>query len=148
MICENCHRFILTSDILKTPGGLDKWWEETGLADRAQNLDQKAKDTAYNEFQLMFNRLVCLSSVRVVPDPFHTWTQIQGSNSHHMSAGHTTATPDAQAQYASCSESIKDVLNRSNDAYKVLFFNRDQISLLAADSFVNVLFMCDFGAGN
>ena len=65
-----------------------------------------------------------------------------------MSAGHTTATPNAQAQYASRSESIEDVLNRSHDAYKVLFFNRDQISLLAADSFVHVLFMCDFGAGN
>ena len=65
-----------------------------------------------------------------------------------MSAGHTTATPDAQAQYASSSDGVKDVLNRPHDAYKVLFFNRDQISLLAADSFVNVLFMCDFGAGN
>ena len=85
----------MTSEILKTPGGLDKWWEETGLADRAQKLEQKEKDTAYNEFQLMFNRLVCLSSVRVVPDPFQTWTQIQGNNPRHMSAGHTTATPDA-----------------------------------------------------
>ena len=24
-ICKNCNRFVLTSDILKTPGGLDKW---------------------------------------------------------------------------------------------------------------------------
>merc|ERR1712198_643195 len=93
-ICENCKRFILTSDILKTPGGLEKWWKETGLADRAQNLDQNAKDAAYNEFQLMFNRLVCLSSVRVVPDPFHTWSKVQGKNEHHMAAGHTKATFD------------------------------------------------------
>ena len=71
LICKNCNRFILTPDILTTPGGLDKWWKETGLADRAINLDQKAKDDAYNEFQLMFNRLVCLSSVRIVPDPLN-----------------------------------------------------------------------------
>ena len=32
--------------------------------------------------------------------------------------------------------------------YFVLFFNRDQVSLLAADSLLHVLFMCDFGAGN
>ena len=147
-ICKNCHRFILTSGILKTPGGLDKWWKETGLSNRTQNLDQKAKDAAYNEFQLIFNRLVCLSSIRVVPDPFHTWKQIQGNNPHHMSAGHTIASSDAQAQYSSGNVDVKDVLNCSHDAYKVLFFNRDQTSLLAADNFFHVLFMCDFGAGN
>ena len=70
-ICKNCNRFILTPDIFKAKGGLDKWWKETGLADRALNLDQEAKDKAYDEFQLMFNRLICLSSVRIVPDPLN-----------------------------------------------------------------------------
>ena len=96
----------------------------------------------------MFNRLVCLSSVRVVPDPFHTWTQIQGNNPHHMSAGHAKATPDTRAQFTSGNIVVKDVLNRSHDAYKVLFFNWDQVSLLAADNLLHVLFMNDFGAGN
>ena len=39
-ICKNCQRFVLTSDILKTPGGLDKWWKETGLADRVNNISE------------------------------------------------------------------------------------------------------------
>ena len=29
-----------------------------------------------------------------------------------------------------------------------MFFNKDQISLLAADQLFNAIFMCDFGAGN
>ena len=147
-ICQHCRRFILTSDMLKVPGGLEKWWKETGLADRAQKLDQKAKDDAYNEFQLFFNRMVCLSSVRVVPDPFHTWTQIQGNNPHHMSAGHTRADQGALNQHSSGGVDVKDVLNRSHDAYKVLIFNKDQMALLTTDKIPFVFFMCDFGSGN
>ena len=147
-ICKNCQRFILTSDILQTPGGLDKWWKDTGLANRVNNLTATEKSYAYNEFQLFFNRLVCLSSIRVVPDPFNTWTAIEGTNPYHMAAGHTKATSDAQVQYASGDVDITDVLNRSHDAFKVLFFNRDQISLLAADKLFKAIFMCDFGAGN
>ena len=147
-ICNNCQRFILTSDILKTQVGLDKWWKENGLADRARHFSTKEKAYGYNEFQLFFNRLVCLSSVRVIPDPFHTWTQVQGDNPHHMSAGHTKAPLNAQAQYASGFDGIKDVLNHSHNAFKVAFFNKDQISLLTSDKLFDVIFMCDFGAGN
>ena len=90
-ICSHCSKFILSTEILKTPGGLMKWWEETGLANRANTFDQKSKDEAYNQFQLFFNRQVCMSSVKVVPDPFHTWMQIQGNDLHHMAAGMTKA---------------------------------------------------------
>ena len=91
--------------------------------------------------------MVCLSSVRIVPDPFHTWTQIQGDNPRHMAAGHTTADPVATAQCSLAKVDIKDVLNRSHDAYKVLFFNKDQMSLLTTDLIPHVIFMSDFGAG-
>ena len=139
-ICDHCSRFILTSEILKTPGGLEKWWKETGLADGAENIDQMTKDQSYKEFQLFFHRLISLSSVRVVPDPFHTWSQIQGNNPHHMAAGHT-ATTSSQAI------DVGDALKRAHDAFKVLFFNRDQQALLTSDSFPHLLFFCDFGAG-
>ena len=147
-ICPNCHRFILTSEILETAGGLDKWWKNTGLATREKKFDAKSKAEAYNEFQHFFYRLVCLSSVRVVPAPFHTWSQVQGHNPYHMSAGHTKATPDAQTQYSSSSTDVKSVLHRPHDAYKVLFFNKDQYCLLANDKLYHAVFMCDFGAGN
>ena len=137
----------MSSDNLGTRGGVEKWWKETGLADRARNFGSKEKEKAYNEFQLFFYRLVCLSSVRVVPDPFKTWNQIQGNNPHHMSAGYTKATPDAQTQHLNGKVDVNDVLNRSHDAFKVLFFNRDQKSLLCVDNLVHALFLCDFGAG-
>ena len=129
------------------PGGLEKWWKDTGLANRGGKFDKKEKTKAYNEFQLLFYRLVCLSSVRLVPDPFHTWAQIQGNNPRHMAAGHTTADPAVRAQCSLANVDIKDILYRSHDAYKVLFFNKDQMSLLASDSLLQVLFMCDFGSG-
>jgi len=158
-ICRNCHRFILTSEIINTPGALQKWWKDTGLSDRdktfhkikkgkkAKNALQKIKDKAYNEFQMFFYRLVCLSSVRVVPDPFYTWKQIQGNNPHHISGGHTKDTSNAQTQNTAGSMDVKDVLHRSHDAYKVLFFNKDQNALLVAENLSHVLFMCDFGSG-
>ena len=147
-ICGNCRRFILTSDILKTQGGLNSWLQETGLTRRFEEFDQRTKDEAYNEFQLFFHRLVCLSSVRVVPDPFHTWDQIQGDNSLHISAGHTRAGPKFHNQQSYDCVDVGHRLHGSLDAYKVLFFNNDQWSLLAADNLHRVLFMCDYGAGN
>ena len=146
-ICRNCQRFILTSDILNTPGGLAKWWEDSGLADRAKMFDQIEKDDAYNEFQMFFHRMVCLSSVRVVPDPFHTWHQVQAGNSLHMTAGHTKANETLKTQYETGNIDVKEAINSAHDAYKTLFFNRDQMALLANDSICNLIFMSDFGAG-
>ena len=110
------------------PGGLEKWWKDTGLANRGRKFDKKETTKAYNEFQLLFYRLVCLSSVRLVPDPFHTWAQIQGNNPRHMAAGHATADPAVRAPCSLANVDIKDILNRSHDAYKVLFFNKEQMS--------------------
>ena len=146
-ICENCKRFILTTDILKTPGGLAKWWNETGLADRCKTFGQKAKDEAYREFQRFFYRLICLSSVRVVPDPFHTWAQIQGRDDHHMTAGHTEATADEIAMATSGDVDVETILKSSHSAFKTLFFNKDQQALLTTDKYPYAVFLCDFGAG-
>ena len=147
-ICSHCEKFILTTDILKTPGGLDKWWKETGLSDRMHLFDQKSKDEAYNEFQLFFNRVVCMSSVRVVADPFHTWAQVQGNKPHHMGAGHTEASQAIAKNAASGGLDFEDVLKATHHAYKTLFFTKGQMALLTTDNFPSVLFLCDFGAGN
>ena len=103
-------------------------------------LDQKSKDEAYGEFQLFFHRLVCMSSVRIVPDPFHTWEQIQGDNPRQMAAGHTTTSATGAIE-------VGDALNCSHNAFKVLFFNKDQQALLTTDNFRYLLFFCDLGAG-
>ena len=147
-ICCNCNRFVLTSDNLKTPGGLKKWWKATGLSERSTMLDAKSKVEAYTDFQLFFNRLVCMSSVRVVPDPFHTWTQVQGENQFHMAAGHIRYSNDkkntAEIDEVDAGRMLKD----AHHAYKMLSFNKDQMSLLSTDNYPHAIFLCDFGAGN
>ena len=146
-ICGNCKRFVLTSDIVKSPERLEKWWKETGLSERAASLDQKTKNESYKEFQLFFNRLVCMSSVRVVSDPFHTWSQVQGNTGHHMSAGHAKSSKDIQKKAASEGLDFEDALKAIHHAYKILFFTKDQMALLTTDKFPFVMFLCDFGAG-
>ena len=147
-ICSSCQKFILTSDIVKKPRRLEKWWKDTGLSNRSHLLDKKSKDKAYKEFQLFFNRVVCMSSVRVVADPFHTWAQVQGNNPHHMGAGHTEASPSIANNAASGGLDFEDMLKGSHHAYKTLFFTKDQMALLTTNNFPSVIFLCDFGAGN
>ena len=89
-----------------------------------------------------------MSSVRVVPDPFHTWAQIQGSNQHHMAAGYSKATKDIQNKAKLGDLDVGDILKSSHNAFKTLFFNKDQQALLTTDNFPHAVFLCDFGAGN
>ena len=147
-ICSYCMQFVLTSDIVQTTERLEKWWDDSGLSNRENLFDQKAKDQAYQEFQLFFNRVVCMSSVRVVPDPFHTWALVQGKTQHHMAAGHTRASRDTYTNAASAGLDFEDALKASHHAYKTLFFTKDQMALITTNNFPCVVFLCDFGAGN
>ena len=134
--------------MLKVPGGLEKWWKETGFSNRAKMLDYRSKESGYTEFKQFFFRLVCLSSVRAVPDPFHTWSQIDGHKQHHMAAGHTKAKQEAHDNAVSICPNVGELLQEVHHAYKILFFNKDQIALLTTDKFPFAIFMCDFGAGS
>ena len=42
---------------------------------------------------------------------------------------------------------IEDALKAPHHAYKILFFNKEQMDLLTTNRFPYVLFMCDFGTG-
>ena len=88
---------------------------------------------------MFFNRLINLSAVRVCPDPFRSWEQIQGANPRHMAAGHTPAKPPPT--------SAEDLLNRPHDAYKVISLNKEQDYFLSSDFFPFVVFINDFGSG-
>ena len=96
---------------------------------------------------MFFNRLVCMSSVRVVADPLHTWAKVQGSNQYHMGAGHTESSQSLAKKAASDGLDFEDVLAASHHAYKTIFFTKDQMGLLTTDNFPSVIFLCDFGAG-
>ena len=140
-ICPTCNLFVITTDTINQPGGIEKWWENTGLG-KIEELDAKSKQEAYNDFLRYFNRLVNLSAVRVLPDPFRSWEQIQGQNPRHMASGYTIATPLSTSGLLS----VKNLLNRPHDAYKVISFNKDQETLLSND-IPFVVFYNDFGAG-
>ena len=139
-ICKNCDKFVLTTDMLQEPGGLKEWWMKTGLLEGLENINQTALDESNLAFQLFFNRLVNLSAVRLVPDPHHSWLQVQGDNPRHMGAGYTK-TPIQGAT------GVDDALKSSHNAYKILYFNKDQHELLINREMYNVLFFCDFGSG-
>ena len=147
-ICNNCKKFILTTDLLKTCGGLDEWWKQTGLADSTENTIKETKDEAYNAFQLFFNRVVCMSSVKVLPDKFHTWEQVQGKNHHSIAAGLTKVKEEHDSNDISEGFDVGHALKSAHHAYKVLFLNKDQMALLTTSTVPSAVFICDFGAGN
>ena len=148
-ICSHCKKFILTTEIVKNPGELGQWWKETGLSERSALFGRNSRKRAYREFQHFFNRVVCMSAVRVVPDPFHTWAQVQGNKQQlHMAAGHTQATLGVYTKAVSDDLDVEEVLKAAHSAYKILFFNKDQMALLTTGNFPSLIFMCDFGAGN
>ena len=140
-ICSSCNPFIITTDMLKEPGGMLRWWHGTGL-ERIGELDSRTKQKSYKEFLMFYNRIVNLSKVRVLPDVFKSWEQIQGDNLRHMAAGYTEAFKSSTPGY----KDVEDILQRPHDAYKVIAFNDDQESLLFED-IQFALFLNDFGAG-
>ena len=132
---------------MKAPGGMSNWWKETGLSTRASMFDETSKDQSYAEFQRFFNRVVCMSSVKVIPDPFQTWAKVQGHTQHHMAAGHTKASQDIKDKATLDDIEFSDILKATHHAYKTLFFTKDQMAILTTDNFPSAMFLCDFGAG-
>lgn len=137
-ICQTCNPFVISTDMINQPGGMEKWWKNSGL-DSIKELDEKSKKEAYNEFLMFFNRLVNLSKVRLLAKPTEAWKQIQGEHyPRQITAGHIAAEPPPT--------SMKELLNRPHDAYKVIFLNKDQECLLSNDNRF-VAFFNDFGSG-
>ena len=119
-ICSSCKKFILTTDMIKAPGGLNKWWKETGISELDNLFDQNSKHEAYQEFQPFFNRMICMSSVRVVADHSNTWAQVQGNKQYqHMSVGGTEA-PQGMSKKAAADDLDfeDDVLKAPYHAYR------------------------------
>ena len=124
---------------------MQKWWEESGLLDAIVKMDQQQMQQGYEDFLILFNRYVNLSSIGLQKVPSSTaWTQIEGRGSPYISAGYTSApqgcTPDELLEF-------DDVQTRPHDAFKVLFYNPDQELLLTSDSLYRIVFLCDYGAG-
>ena len=149
-ICSNCRKFILTPEIVNSPKRMTTWWQETGLADRSPSFDPASKDEGYRQFQLLFNRIVCMLSVKIVLDACRTWEQVQGRGAQlQMSAGRTETPQDIKTKAAIDDLDFdEDILKAPHHAYKILFLNKDQMALLTSDAYPCLIFMNDFGAGN
>ena len=140
-ICPSCDPFVISTEMINEPGGMERWWKNSGL-DKIEELDEKSKKEAYDDFLRFSNRLVNLSAVRVIPDPLHSWEQIQGQNPRHMAAGYTYSKPPSTHGRLN----VDDQLNRPHDAYKVIAFNKDQENLLS-NRIPSAIFWNDFGSG-
>ena len=145
-ICLHCRKFILTEDIITKPGGMEEWWVKTGIIEKIVKMDQQATQQGYEDFLILFNRLVNLScihtKVQKVGIP-NSWAQIQGDNPRYISSGYTS-TPKGSK---SVELDFEEVLCRPHDAFKCLFFNQDQYKLLTTNDLFRVVFLCDYGAG-
>ena len=143
-VCPHCNRFILTEDILTTPGGIEKWFQETGILEHVGKINQQMKDQGFEDMLKIFNRLVNLSNIGIQPANMpQAWQKITGKDDNYITAGYT-ATPQG-----SKSEELNfdEVLNRPHDAFKILYFNRDQYQLLTTKDLFRLIFLCDYGAG-
>ena len=140
-ICKHCAKFILTEDTILKPGALDEWFRATGVEEVMGKMD---KQRSYQEFMMLFNRLVNLSCIGIqkTSAPI-TWEQVEGANAHFFSSGYT-ATPKGSKPVEL---SFGEAQNRPIDAFKALYYNQDQYIMLTTEDLFRVIFLSDFGAG-
>ena len=86
--------------------------------------------------------MVNLSKIRIIPDTFRTWEQIQGMNTRFMTAGYTESSSIPPRDH----KDVRDLIRRPHDAYKIIALNDDQESLLF-ENIRRAVFFNDFGAG-
>ena len=143
-LCGHCRKWIITEDIIKTPGGLQKWWEKTGILEQLGKIDEKMKREGYEEYLILFNRYINLSRIGLqkVTLP-STWEHIQGSNAPYISAGYTSAPAGSSSNDLL---GFKNAKTRPTDAFKVLCFEPDQQEILTT-VIPRIVFLCDFGSG-
>ena len=143
-VCDHCKKFVITNAILEAEGGLSKWWNDTGIFEGVEKIDA-IKHKSYKEFLNIFNRIVNLSAMAKQQVVSNAWKQIVGETIQYdapITAG-WTKTSDLPATQLN----IGDAIARPHDAYKILYFNADQYSLLQTNKLLRVLFFCDFGSG-
>ena len=138
-LCSHCRKWVITEEIIRRPGGLQKWWDETGILEEIGKLQEKRIAEGYRDYLILFNRYINLSRIGLQKAAFpKSWMQVQG-NSSYISAGYT---------YAPSNDSIsfKDAQNRPIDAFKILCYEPDQEDLLTS-VLPRIIFLCDFGSG-
>ena len=139
-LCNHCRKWILTEDIIRKPGGLQKWWEETGIQDEIGKIEQQRKEEGYKDYLVLFNRYINLSRIGLQKTtPPRSWEQVQGSNTSYISAGYTNPSTSNPIGF-------KDAQNRPLDAFKILCYEPDQEELLTT-MIPRIVFLCDFGSG-
>ena len=99
----------------------------------------------HQEFKHVFSRVLGLSGLFMAVQKVSSYHQIMGTDAKSVNAGWTQA---SALKFSNEQDRIRegDVVGRPHDLYHLVFFNPDQIGLLALEHKCMV-FLDDYGAG-
>ena len=108
-------------------------------------LEATGNHTRHNDFQHVFSRIIGLSGLFMAVQKVSSYHQIMGTEAKSVNAGWTKA---SALKFSKEKDEIRmgDVIGRPHDLYHLVFFNPDQIGLLAVEHKCMV-FLDDYGAG-
>ena len=103
------------------------------------------KYTGHHDFQHVFSRILGLSGLFMAVQKVTPYHHIMGSDAKSINSGWTQA---SALKFSKEQDKLRpgDMIGRPCDIYKLVFFNPDQIGLLALEHKC-VIFLDDYGAG-
>ena len=145
-ICANCKKFIITSDI-QNKKQMTEWLMSNCILQRNS---KEPKQHGYQQFLMLFQRIINYSSTSKHKTVDWSWRNIQGDESdapHWVYAkgigtGYTKA-KDLTSIQLRFNEEMK---TRAVDYYKVMFFNNAQECLLR-NPILRMVLTSDYGSG-
>ena len=141
--CPDCAPYILTN-------GTDAEQKQQMIdVMAALNSNSGGKSSQTNsgilEFQHIFSRLVGLSALFMAVQKVDAYHNIMGTDAVGINAGWTKASKMKFGNENDLSR-FGDMVGRPNDIFKLIFFNPDQLGILALKHKC-VVFLDDYGAG-
>ena len=117
----------------------------TSLKTPPGEIEETEHHTRNNEFKHLVSRLIGLSGLFMTVQKVDSYHNIMGTEAKEVNAGWTRASALKFGDEKDISR-YGDVVGRRHDIYKLIFFNQDQIGLLALKNNF-VILLDDFGAG-
>ena len=141
--CPHCAPYILTNG---TESEQKQQMKDLMSALTSNNRNgQPQSHSGMLEFQHVFSRLVGLSSLFMAVQKIDSYHNIMGTDATGISGGWTKASKMKFGNDRDVSR-LGDMIGRPHDIFKLIFFNQDQIGLLALKHKC-VIFLDDYGAG-
>ena len=142
--CNHCSPFILTNGtVAEQLREMDDLMDL--LTSTASTNNDTEHTTGHQDFKHAFSRLLGLSGLLLAIQKVSAYHNIMGTEAKSINAGWTQA---SALKFARDQNDVRvgDIVGRPHDIYKLVFFNPDQIGLLALEH-KSVVFLDDYGAG-